>query len=357
MGCAPSKSESDRTAVNKSKEIDKQLKKDAEKARKEVKLLLLGAGESGKSTIAKQMKILHQDGFSEEERKSFRAVVYTNTVQSMVAIVKAMESLGISYEDEERNADGKKVRAASQTMEEIDITADVGDALKRLWNDSGVQACVARSREYQLNDSASYYLADLDRLCKPDYIPTEQDVLRTRVKTTGIIETTFQYKDLNFTLIDVGGQRSERKKWIHCFQDVTAIIFCVAMSAYDQVLAEDEETNRMVESLKLFQSICNNPFFSKTSMILFLNKKDLFEEKIAKSPLTICFKDYDGEDNYAAASEYIKEQFEAANKTNSMKEIYTHFTCATDTTNVRFVFDAVSDVLMRKIIDNVFGSG
>nr|BAA93630.1 G protein alpha subunit [Halocynthia roretzi] len=357
MGCAPSKSENDKDAVSKSKEIDKQLKKDAENARKEVKLLLLGAGESGKSTIAKQMKILHQDGFSEEERKNFAPVVYTNTIQSMVAIVKAMESLGIDYEDNEREEDGRKIRAASQTMEEIDITADIGAALKRLWMDKGVQACVARSREYQLNDSATYYLDALDRLCSPDYIPTEQDVLRTRVKTTGIIETTFQYKNLNFTLIDVGGQRSERKKWIHCFQDVTAIIFCVAMSAYDQVLAEDEETNRMIESLKLFQSICNNPFFAKTSMILFLNKKDLFEEKIKKSPLNTCFKEYEGENSYADASEHIKEQFEAANKNNCMKEIYTHFTCATDTGNVRFVFDAVSDVLMRKIIDNVFGSG
>lgn len=357
MGCTPSKSESDREAYGKSKEIDKQLKKDAENARKEVKLLLLGAGESGKSTIAKQMKILHQDGFSEEERKSFKPVVYTNTVQSMVAIVKAMESLQIAYEDNDREADGKKIRAASQAMEEIDITTDIGDALKRLWKDSGVQMCVSRSREYQLNDSAAYYLDDLERLCSPDYIPTEQDVLRTRVKTTGIIETTFHYKNLNFTLIDVGGQRSERKKWIHCFQDVTAIIFCVAMSAYDQVLAEDEETNRMVESLKLFQSICNNPFFAKTSMILFLNKKDLFAEKIKNSALSICFKDYAGDNSYEAASEHIKEQFEAANKNNSMKEIYTHFTCATDTGNVRFVFDAVSDVLMRKIIDNVFGSG
>ena len=43
-------------------------------------------------------------------------------------------------------------------------------------------------------------------------------------------------------LFDVGGQRSERKKWIHCFEDVTAIIFCVAMSEYDQVLHEDETT-------------------------------------------------------------------------------------------------------------------
>lgn len=50
----------------------------------------------------------------------------------------------------------------------------------------------------------------------------------------------------------------------------------------------------MQESLKLFDSICNNKWFTDTSIILFLNKKDLFEEKIRKSPLTICFPEYTG---------------------------------------------------------------
>ena len=99
-------------------------------------------------------------------------------------------------------------------------------------------------------------------------------------------------------------QRSERKKWIHCFEDVTAIIFCVAMSEYDQVLHEDETTNRMHESLKLFDSICNNKWFTDTSIILFLNKKDLFEEKIKKSPLTICFPEYSGECTFTLFSIY-----------------------------------------------------
>uniref|UniRef100_A0A182M747 Uncharacterized protein n=1 Tax=Anopheles culicifacies TaxID=139723 RepID=A0A182M747_9DIPT len=96
------------------------------------------------------------------------------------------------------------------------------------------------SRTFIVDD----FLDDLDRLGAKDYQPTEQDILRTRVKTTGIVEVHFSFKNLNFKLFDVGGQRSERKKWIHCFEDVTAIIFCVAMSEYDQVLHEDETTVR-----------------------------------------------------------------------------------------------------------------
>jgi len=95
-------------------------------------------------------------------------------------------------------------------------------------------------------------------------------------------------------MFDVGGQRSERKKWIHCFENVTAIIFLVAISAYDQVLVEDETVNRMQEALTLFDSICNSKWFVKTSIILFLNKIDIFKEKLLTSPLNQFFPDFDG---------------------------------------------------------------
>ncbi|CAL4127184.1 unnamed protein product [Meganyctiphanes norvegica] len=215
----------------------------------------------------------------------------------------------------------------------------------RHWKEEGTQQ--KRSREYQLNDSAAYYLNALDRIARGGYVPTQQDVLRTRVKTTGIVETNFSFKNLNFKLFDVGGQRSERKKWIHCFEGVTAIIFVVALSGYDLVLAEDEEMNRMIESMKLFDSICNNKWFVETSIILFLNKKDLFEDKINKSPLTICFPEYTGNNTYEDAASYIRLKFENLNKRREQKEIYTHFTCATDTTNIQFVFDAVTDVIIK----------
>uniref|UniRef100_A0A2K5C1A6 G protein subunit alpha o1 n=1 Tax=Aotus nancymaae TaxID=37293 RepID=A0A2K5C1A6_AOTNA len=295
MGCTLSAEE--RAALERSKAIEKNLKEDGISAAKDVKLLLLGAGESGKSTIVKQMKIIHEDGFSGEDVKQYKPVVYSNTIQSLAAIVRAMDTLGIEYGDKERKADAKMVCDVVSRMEDTEpFSAELLSAMMRLWGDSGIQECFNRSREYQLNDSAKYYLDSLDRIGAADYQPTEQDILRTRVKTTGIVETHFTFKNLHFRLFDVGGQRSERKKWIHCFEDVTAIIFCVALSGYDQVLHEDETTNRMHESLKLFDSICNNKWFTDTSIILFLNKKDIFEEKIKKSPLTICFPEYTGRD-------------------------------------------------------------
>uniref|UniRef100_A0A1A8MB83 Guanine nucleotide-binding protein G(i) subunit alpha-2 n=3 Tax=Nothobranchius TaxID=28779 RepID=A0A1A8MB83_9TELE len=352
MGCTVS--QEDREAAEKSKMIDKTLREDGEKAAREVKLLLLGAGESGKSTIVKQMKIIHEHGYSEDECKQYRAVVYSNTIQSIMAIIKAMANLKINYEDTARADDAHQLFSLSSAAEEQGSLPDeLAKVIQRLWDDGGVQSCFTRAREYQLNDSAAYYLNDLERIGKPDYTPTQQDVLRTRVKTTGIVETHFTFKDLHFKMFDVGGQRSERKKWIHCFEGVTAIIFCVAMSAYDLVLAEDEEMNRMHESMKLFDSICNNKFFIDTSIILFLNKKDLFAEKIKKSALSICFPEYTGPNTYEDAAAYIQAQFESKNRSPN-KEIYCHMTCATDTGNIQVVFDAVTDII---IANNLRGCG
>lgn len=353
MGCMQS-GEADRprkmvgSSKSRSEAIDKQLKMDAQRAASEVKLLLLGAGESGKSTIVKQMKIIHEKGYTKEECLQYRPIVFSNTIQSLIAIIRAMGQLRIGLADPNRVDDAKKLFSLANTVDDTDeLSHELSFVMKRLWRDGGVQTCFSRSREYQLNDSAPYYLNALDRISSPNYVPTQQDVLRTRVKTTGIIETYFTYKNLNIKMLDVGGQRSERKKWIHCFEGVTAIIFCVAMSEYDLVLDEDDEMNRMRESMKLFESICNNKWFTDTSIILFLNKKDLFQQKIQTSPLSICFPEYKGGNTYEETSQYIESKFEELNRVPKQKQIYYHFTCATDTENISFVFNAVTDVIVK----------
>ncbi|XP_073325022.1 guanine nucleotide-binding protein G(t) subunit alpha-1 [Pagrus major] len=350
-----------------SRELEKKLKEDADKDARTVKLLLLGAGESGKSTIVKQMKIIHKDGYSLEECLEFIVIIYSNTLQSIMAIVKAMNTLNIGYGHADQQDDARKLMHLADTIEEGSMPKELADIILRLWKDTGIQACFDRASEYQLNDSAGYYLNDLERLVQPGYVPTEQDVLRSRVKTTGIIETQFSFKDLHFSaptvidhnhkdgvflfpcrMFDVGGQRSERKKWIHCFEGVTCIIFIAALSAYDMVLVEDDEVNRMHESLHLFNSICNHRYFIATSIVLFLNKKDVFIEKIKKAHLSMCFPDYDGPNTYEDAGNYIKIQFLDLNMRRDIKEIYSHMTCATDTENVKFVFDAVTDIIIKE---------
>ena len=147
-------------------------------------------------------------------------------------------------------------------------------------------------------------------------------------------------------LVDVGGQRSERKKWIHCFEDVTAILFFVALSAYDLGLREDQIVNRMEEALRLFGSILNNKWFIGTSIILFLNKKDLFEQKLRENPLTVCFPEYTGPNTFQDTTNFIRDKFVRLNKHPGTKTVYTHVTCATDTDNIQFVFDSVVDIII-----------
>ncbi|VDK42738.1 unnamed protein product [Anisakis simplex] len=311
MGHCASRDQKDQKKLNR--RIDEQIRKDQSMSLRIIKLLLLGAGESGKSTILKQMRILHKDGFSQQDLEMIRPVVYSNCIHSMLAILRAMFHLQIEYGDQERVRDSQLVFATVHANKE-ELTEELSAAMQRLWMDSGVRECYRRSNEYQIDDSAKYFLDNLSRLSAPNYLPSEQDLLRTRVKTTGITEVLFELKGLTFRVIDVGGQRSERKKWIHCFDNVNAIIFISSLSEYDQTLREDNCTNRMQESLKLFDSICNSPWFADIHFILFLNKKDLFAEKIVRSPLTICFPEYKGQQNQSECINYIQWKFEQLNR-------------------------------------------
>jgi hypothetical protein len=164
------------------------------------------------------------------------------------------------------------------------------------------------------------------------------------VPDSGIVETFLVRDGLSISLIDVGGQRSERKKWLRCFDSVNGVIFVVAMSEYDETLAEDTDINRMHESLKLFNTICTIKWFLESPFLIFLNKKDVFDEKITYSPLTQCFPDYKGGDDTDNASNYISQQFLKENKID--RQLYLHYTRAKDTKNIHIVFDVMMDTII-----------
>lgn len=329
-------------------EIDGQLGRDKAAKSKEIKILLLGAGESGKSTVFKQMKIIHMNGYTTEECMAFKDIVHSNTLASMKAIVGASVQFGIPIEPQNREI-AMKINSIDQTNLVLHIdklfTPDLGKQLQQLWSDSGIRSTFERRNEFQLNDSAEYYFDNLERISDINFVPSEQDVLRSRVKTTGIVETSFKVGDYSCKMFDVGGQRNERKKWIHCFEDVTAIIFVSSLNEYDLRCYEDDSTNRMHESLMLFDEICNSKWFIRnTHVILFLNKVDLFSRKIDKTPLTVCFPEYEGPPGFDAACSYVAQQFK--DRFRSDRGLFIHYTTATDTSSVRAVFDSISKVIM-----------
>eukprot|EP00029_Vermamoeba_vermiformis_P013050 TRINITY_DN7986_c0_g1_i1.p1 TRINITY_DN7986_c0_g1~~TRINITY_DN7986_c0_g1_i1.p1 ORF type:complete len:381 (-),score=78.50 TRINITY_DN7986_c0_g1_i1:199-1263(-) len=335
----------------KARQIESQLKQDRKEYDSEVKLLLLGAGESGKSTIAKQMKNIYLDGFTADERLQYKEIIYSNIVSSMKTLIEACPKYGCNIE---KAAEEPAQRIMALNTYPFEVTPEIGRDIKALWADPGIKMAFDQSAKFQLLDSAAYFFNDIDRISAKDYNPDVQDVLRARSKTTGITETEFEVDSTKFRMVDVGGQRSERKKWIHCFESVTAVIFCVAMSEYDLKLYEDESVNRMHESIKLFDEICNSKWFEAVSIILFLNKSDIFREKIKRVDLKVCFDEYKGGLDFDKASAFITQKFISLNKRPDAKQIYPHITCATDTQNIKFVFNAVKNIILHKALE---GSG
>ncbi|RHZ59659.1 hypothetical protein Glove_362g28 [Diversispora epigaea] len=336
-----------------SRRINREIKEDEKKMKNEVKLLLLGAGESGKSTILKQMRLIHASGFNSNDRETYRSIVLSNIMQSMRLVLEAMDYFKIPLDDSNNMQYVQLFNDSPNIFKGQPFPILYLEPLKRLWADNGVQQCYERGHQYALHDNMIYFFSSLDRIFSQNYVPSDQDILHTRMKTTGIVETIFHLGLHTYRMFDVGGQRSERKKWIHCFEDVTAVLFLVAISGYDQCLVEDRDANQMQEALMLFDSICNSQWFVNTSMILFLNKIDIFRERIKVSPIRKYFPDYSGSNgNFKQSSQYFKKRFQRLNRSEN-KEVYSHFTDATDTNLLRHIMGSVTDIILTQNLKEI----
>jgi len=327
-----------------SKDIDDQLHELRKKTRNEIKILLLGAGESGKSTFTKQIKIIHLGGFPEDERLHFKEVIFDNVMYAIKGLITAAEKHNLELQPTNKVISDKLMGVST-----VELDPELGGYITAIYADPAIRQTFEQYTSFHLLDSTHYFLSSIDRIVKSDFTPTIEDLLRCRSKTTGIQELTLEIEQNKFIIVDVGGQRSERKKWIHCFQDVTAVLFFVALSEYDLKLYEDDDTNRMHESLKLFDDICNSKWFFNIPIILFLNKSDLFKEKIKKVNITSAFPDYDGPQAFKEAAEYIQNQFLAVND-NPEKGVFPHITCATNTDNIKTVFVSVKSIVLQAAI-------
>ncbi|TEB29259.1 heterotrimeric G-protein alpha subunit, GPA2-like protein [Coprinellus micaceus] len=343
----PTGVESSDEEKQRNREVEKQLREAKAKMASQVKVLLLGSGDSGKSTILKQMRLIHKVPFSPQEVEQYRQLIFDNLTRGMGYLLESMEDMDLRVSDEnEEYVD--LIMSARDIKDSEPFPMTYYKPFKALWSDPYVQQTWLRGNEAALPENLNYFFSSLDRLFDPEYQPTEQDIIRCRARTIGITETTFHLRDHEMLMVDVGGQKSERRKWIHCFQDVTSILFLVSLSGYDQCLVEDKDANQMQDAMTIWDSICHSQWFKQTSIILFLNKNDLFEQKIQTSDIKNFFPDFDGEAADAKAGrEYFKKRFgKLAQKAGRSKEreIYIHITTATDTAMLRVVMAAVEGV-------------
>jgi G-protein alpha subunit len=231
------------------------------------------------------MRIIHERGFPDEERRQIRAVIYSNMIVAFRLLLEIMNTEEFGFTDEKTKIYAETVEATDPDVDADEAFSDenVRDAMKAMWLDAGVQQAVAKAHEFTLHDNLSLYVLqveahecllifrsyfrNLDRMFAPNWMPNDQDMLHARLRTTGITETLFEMRDINFRMMDVGGQRSERKKWIHCFEGVQCLLFMVALSGYDQCLVEDQ--NAVSESMAVSEILttlitwirtkCTNP--------------------------------------------------------------------------------------------------
>uniref|UniRef100_A0A3Q2H8B8 G protein subunit alpha 12 n=1 Tax=Equus caballus TaxID=9796 RepID=A0A3Q2H8B8_HORSE len=331
--------DAEREARRRSRDIDAGLARERRAVRRLVKILLLGAGESGKSTFLKQMRIIHGREFDQKALLEFRDTIFDNILKGSRVLVDARDKLGIPWQHSENEKHGMFLMAfenrAGLPVEPATFQLYV-PALSALWRDSGIREAFSRRSEFQLN-----------------YFPSKQDILLARKATKGIVEHDFVIKKIPFKMVDVGGQRSQRQKWFQCFDGITSILFMVSSSEYDQVLMEDRRTNRLVESMNIFETIVNNKLFFNVSIILFLNKMDLLVEKVKTVSIKKHFPDFKGDPHRLEdVQRYLVQCFDRKRR-NRSKPLFHHFTTAIDTENIRFVFHAVKDTILQENLKDI----
>ncbi|EIN08840.1 G-alpha-domain-containing protein [Punctularia strigosozonata HHB-11173 SS5] len=227
--------------------------------------------------------------------------------------------------------------------------------MSRLYRDPVIRS-VLREKQVQLEDMGGFFLDCVERVTAPDYIPTDDDILRARIKTLGVSEYRFTLGTngsvgRDWRVYDVGGHRSLVAAWVPFFDDMNAIIFLAPMSAFDQVLEEDHSVNRIEDSVLLWKSIVTNPLLAHTNLVLFLNKSDILRAKLAAG---IRFADYvvsyGGRPNdFESVSKYLRRKFHTLHKENSpeTRPFYCHTTCVTDTKSTFVILENVQDTVIR----------
>eukprot|EP00924_Labyrinthula_sp_SR-Ha-C_P016842 maker-scaffold_6-snap-gene-16.16-mRNA-1 protein AED:0.08 eAED:0.08 QI:473/1/1/1/1/1/2/168/462 len=444
-----------RSQASRNAQVTAQMRRDVSLQQQEVKLLLLGAGESGKSTLLKQMKLLYGDNshFTPTLKQSVLHSVRNNIIQNLQHLTRAalntfpskpdseekrrsilqdlvsvQEFLSYNYvhqenpkmdqvkktkvskknkaknafslqamdfptptEDDastvasrdsaEASATFKKLnpRPKYSNFEQSNLRQDLGELvldrrlinlMSQLWLDPFVQECWQnKSKIPVVQESFPSFMTKYDKVFSQYYVPDAEDWLHVRVRTVGVVEERFSIDDAKFKIVDVGGQRNERKKWLYHFSNVNAIIYVVALSEYDQVLFEDATKNRMIDSMELFQTTITNPDLEKVGWIIFFNKSDLYKEKLNKVPIrdieNELFLDFEGpycplgideehkdfKEAHDAGIKYFQGKFQTMlREAGGKRAFFSHVTCAMDQHNVHVVFQLTKKIVLRDLM-------
>ncbi|KAF8900438.1 guanine nucleotide binding protein, alpha subunit [Gymnopilus junonius] len=246
---------------------------------------------------------------------------------------------------------------AKETEDDVvEVIASCREDIKTLWEDNIVGEALNR-RKVRLEDGPGFFINDADRIANRDYQPTDDDVIRARLRTLGVQEYKFIFDHgrtmgQEWRLYDVGGTRSSRAAWYPYFDDVDAIIFLAPISPFDEKLAEDRRVNRLEDSYLLWRSVCSCKLLSRTQIILFLNKCDLLQAKLQRG---VRIRDSvpsfgDRKNDLQTATRYFQQHFKeiARNHSPVQRPFYVHLTSVIDTRSTAVTLGAVEESILRE---------
>eukprot|EP00842_Homolaphlyctis_polyrhiza_P005227 jgi/Hompol1/5705/HPOL_001106-RA len=328
----------DSGAQARSDAIDAEILRDharREAAKNDPKLLILGSGDSGKTTFLKQLK-LRFGGFTPKQLFEFRLQMYDNILDSAKALVAACDGLGLPLENANARETllryGPAVSAASQGP----MPADVVAAIRELWATESMKAAWLKANIFKIQDTADYFLDRLEVITQPTYALTDIDILHIRHPTTVVSESSFQVQEHRIHVYDVAGQRGFRKQWSSHFEHVHVVLFVTSLASFDQILVEDIRVNRMKDAVALFDEIVNNKLLAQTTTLLLLNKTDLLKKKLEYSHVSDYFGDYKGKNEFEPVCRFFENMF-VSQSTIKEKPLHVLRTCCTDTTSSSYL--------------------
>ncbi|GBG26505.1 Guanine nucleotide-binding protein subunit alpha [Hondaea fermentalgiana] len=281
----------------------------------ELKLLLLGGANVGKSTIFKQMRLLYKEGFEEKDRDWARGCIHENIMETLIDLDAATDDFGVEVlEENEELVDEIKPELLSYKVRDMTKPAprlEIWDSLERLWNDPGIQAAFqeiqhpthqeAARKDRNIAISTGYFLKQLDRIKREDFVPTDDDILHLRRSTSDSERIDFKMEVmtlvgmpavLKIDCVDVGGQAHERTEWPRHAEGVSAVLYVLSLSEFCSF--GQNGANVLQSQLDLLEMVRETECFGQTTIIVLLNKVDILEAKLKGLNLSDTFPDYTG---------------------------------------------------------------
>lgn len=242
MGCLTSKVAPVLDIFKRSIAIDALLAEESRIQDEKIKLLFLGADDSGKKTVFDKMD--HGHRYTNSERIDLVFKIHTTIIRTIKLLAQHAQGTGIDMSDE--------YKLVMETDESETITAPIGTAINVLWDNPVIKDAWNQRTQLHVNDAVEYWFTVLDKVKKPNYTPDKDDLMAAHAQfanSSGVKVGRRVIENTTFEMYDIVRQRGKLRKWIHCFENViTAIVYVVDISAYDQMRTSSRHSKNVVVS-------------------------------------------------------------------------------------------------------------